>query len=214
MPARMDLIVRYTDGVSEAYSKFTYYNAALFSNATIMEELAQSFDTNVIADWKGFMPDFVTFLDITVRSPSYPFPVVHPLADVGALDLEAQDVMPAHLPLNLKKVVSGNLNGDTGAAYTGLRPVRFGRVFLSWLPETFNSSNGFVNPGGAAGTAWTAFLASAGADRSAGGGLWEPVVPGDVLPAAGSRPARTTPVMGQIASFLPVRFTKLDSRED
>jgi len=214
MPSRIDLIVRYTDGVEEAYNTFSYYSIAGFSSPANMAALAADFSTRVIPEWAGFMPDDITFVDITARSPSYPFPVVQVEGTTGDNDLAADLYMPAWLPLNLKKSVSGNTNGDTGGAYTGLRPVRFGRVFLSWLPEGFNSSAGFIVPGGAIGSAWASFLDELNDSVVAAGDTYFPVVPGETLPASGSLPARTVPVMGNIAAFVPQRFTKLSTRED
>lgn len=212
MPARVDLIVHYTNGDEDAYNVFSYYSAAAFSNPTDMALLADAFETNVIADWVDFMPDDVNFVDIVARSPSYPFPVTHIVGDNGNVTADPAEYMPSWLPLNLKKVISGNLDGDTGLPYTGLRPVRYGRVFISWMLETFNSAAGFVVPGDATGTAWAAFINGLNDSVLISGNTWLPVVAGEALPAAGSLPARPSPVMGQIASFSPQYFTKLTSR--
>lgn len=213
MPARIDLVVKYTDGVETAYNTFSYYSAPAFSNPTNMTALANAFITNVIADWKDFMPDDIVFEEIVARSPSYPFPVTLPVSENGSLDLPTGSYMPAWLPLNLKKNVVSNVNGDDGLPYVGLRPVRFGRVFLSWMPESFNTADGFDVPADAVGTAWLSFINSANDSVLLGSDTWFPVVPGEPLPAAGSLPARPSPVMGVIGTFIAKRFTKLGTRQ-
>lgn len=214
MPSRIDLVVEYTDGSERAYNTFSYYSIAGFSSAANMLALAQAFETNVLPLWAGFMTDNITFETITARSPSFPFPTVITPNLAGDLADTDVSILPAWIPLVLKKNVVGNTDGDTGGAYLGLRPVRGGRVFLSWMLETFSTRTGFVNPGGVPGTAWTDFLAELDDSVVAAGDTYFPVVPGDTLPASGSLPARTSPVMGNIASFSPGKFTKLSTRDD
>jgi hypothetical protein len=213
MAARIDLIVQLAAQGEISLNVFSYYTATGFTNPAAMQELCDVFETNVINNWAGFMPIDVAFVDITARSPSYPFPLTSVVNGSGVNDLADNLYMPAWLPLVLKKSISSNLVGDTGLPYTGLRPVRNGRVFLSWLPEGFSSSIGFESPGGALGTAWTAFLASLTDPITFGSDTWTPVVPGEPLEATETLPSRPY-VMGVIDAFVPRKFTKLSTRED
>jgi len=214
MPSRVDLVVKYTDGAEEAYNTFSYYSIAGFSSTPILTAAANDFAARVLPEWADFLPSQISFESITARSPSLPFPVVLATPLAGSLTLSVDDYCAPDIVLLLKKNISGNTDGDTGGNYTGLRPVRGGRVFLSWLPESFMSSTGFVLPGGAPGTAWTNFVDELNDPTIWSGANYFPVVAGDPLPASGSLPARPTPVMGNIVSFTPRKFTRLSTRDD
>jgi len=214
MPSRIDLIVKYTDGSEEAYNTFSYYSIAAFSSSAILSAAVADFAARVLPEWADFLPSQISFESVTARSPSLPFPVVVATPLAGSLTLSVDDYFAPDIVLLLKKNISGNTDGDTGGNYTGLRPVRGGRVFLSWLPETFSSSTGFVLPSGAVGTAWTNFIDELNDPVSWSGASYFPVVAGDPLPASGSLPARPTPVMGNITTFTPRKFTRLKTRDD
>lgn len=211
MPASIKINVQLSHGADTSENIFVYYNASLSSTAAIMDELADDFEATIIPAWKAFLPDTVNFDQLYVTSPSFAFPRTEPLSGTGDLAVADSAVMPAWLPAHVRLIISGNIEGDTGAPYLGLRPVRSGGKYLSWLPETFNTANGFLNPGDTAGLALNAFLALLDNPLQAGGADWTPVVWSDAVAASGGRPARGA-VVAPIVSAAVTDFTRLKSR--
>lgn len=211
MPTTMFVDVKQTLQGVEMHNVFAYYTAFQFGNPTTQVQLAQWFEANVIPAWQACMPSQLEFDSIDVRSSNYPFPHTESLALTGDLTVADGAIMPPWLPVYVKVVVLPNLNGDDGAPYSGMRPVRRGSKYFSGLSEAFNSSLGFVVPATAEGTAWTAFLATLNDTAVLSSGNMTPVVWGDAMPAAGSKPARGV-IVAPVNTHSAQYFTKLDSR--
>lgn len=124
-----------------------------------------------------------------------------------------------NLPLLVKWSLSSTLLNDGGAAYTGNRPVRRGRIFLSGLPEDMMDKTGFTVPAGRL-AAYTAFQAVQNDTLLSGvSTLWSHVVFGLELPERPTPPGSSVVyparpfVVAPITTGVGVRFTKLDTRD-
>ena len=137
----------------------------------------------------------------------------------GDIAVDNADAVQVDLALNLKRTVGASFDPGTSAPYTGGRPVRRGRVWLSGLPKSFMAASGFVvDPTYA--TAWNALITGMdNAIQDSATNQWIPIVLGlplDALPPSPTypdgKPARgytAAPITGGV----PIEFAKLSSRD-
>jgi len=211
MPVTVFVDALYTSGGVDCHNVYAFYSASLNGSAALQEEVLDRWEEQFLPDWLAWLPDVVTVNEVTARSSNYPFPSSRDINLPGDIDLSGSVMLPPWLALHAKLNVSPNLLGDTGAPYTGMRPVRRGGKFFSGINDAFVDDLGYILPVGAQGTAFTAFIAALNDALTGSFGTLTAVVWGGAMDASGDKPSRPV-VVAPITGAGNIQITKLKSR--
>lgn len=213
-------VLNYTFDSQVCQQTFYYVNVTTTPTNLLLTQFAEDWVDNVLDDYIAALVDGVVFNTLDVSSNNIPFAFPYSLgAATGAVVAADEGEIPANIVANIAKTVSGSYDPGSGAPYTGLRPIRSGRFYLSGLPKTLMSKSG-VNTGAATYAAFTALLAAQATPINAGGSVWEPVVLGFPLPPRGISPTYPSGlpardyVVADITGAVFKGWTKLETREE
>lgn len=215
------ITMTYTYGGQECNNIFHFWNNAAYASNTVLADLAADFENDYVADFAACMVDGVVFDKLVLSAYDNPTILEYSLgAATGDIVVTDVDEIPVDLAANIRRSVIGSQDPVTGAPYTGNRPVRRGRFFLSGLPKTLMSKNGLNT----ASTAYAPFVTMLAQQQlsltSSGAVAWQPVVFGLPLPELPPSPsfpggkAARGHLLAVIDGASFVEFTKLDSRDE
>jgi len=211
MPVTVFIDAEYSFSGVTCHNVYAYYSAVLNGSAALQGEVMDVWEAQFLPEWLAWLPDQVTVDQITVRSSNYAFPSSRLIGEVGAITVAPANMLPPWINLHVGLHVDPNLLGDTGGAYTGMRPVRRGGKYLSGINDAFVDNTGWVNPAGAQGTAFTAFIAQLNDALTGSFGSLTAVVWGGAMSASGDLPSRPV-VVAPITGAGAITVTRLKSR--
>lgn len=206
------------------FNIYNFWRPSPVPTAAMVEDLRDQFASVYIPVINAVQTDEVENVQLIGYAPNLLFSQPAALAGGGGNVVGMSNTIPADLPIVVRENVDSSILNDTGAAYTGNRPVRRGRLFISGLPKTTMVGTGF-DPTGLAAGAWTDLtdVLTQPLFSTITGSYWSPVVVGKPLPAlppSGSypsgKPARTDFLVAIILSALasPNGFTNLSTRDN
>lgn len=185
-----------------------------------LNELLDDFEANQLPAINGIQVTGVTNDLLTAKFVANPLSVERDISGTGgAIALGDADAVSVDLPLNIRRSVDETYESPSNAPYSGLRPIRRGRFFLSGLPKAYMRGLGFTEGSGVFATAWGDFESGVLVTPSIAGVLCPASVIGYPLP---ERPPSTTYPFGipergyvwaNIISVTGIEFTKLNSRD-
>lgn len=191
----------------------TYHYATpnVAPTAAIMEEIAGDFVTEVLPGINGVQVSQVANASIIAYAPNVGFTVEVDADGNGSIaSIPAGNIAP-DIALLIKRNLGSTFANANGAPYTGNRPIRRGRFFLSGLPKNFMVQSGFTED--TFGADWTAFRAAMLEPlEDASNNSWFPVVVGEALNATLTKDARPL-AYAPIVSVTEREFTNLGTRD-
>lgn len=212
-------VLRYTYRAQECNQIFYYVNTSVTPTNALLSAFAAAWVTVNLADYQAATVDGVVFDTLDVSSNNIPSAISYSLGAVTG-DIVAADAgeLPPNIVANIKKSVADSYDPNSGAAYTGLRPIRFGRFYMSGLAKGLMAGNG-INTADTSYAAFTSLLATQAQTVTVSGGDWTPVVLGFPLPARAPSPTYPTGIPARdyvVADIFGCTFkgwTKLETRE-
>lgn len=213
-------VLNYTYNSQVCQQIFYYVNTSVTPTNVLLAQFSEAWVEDVLDDYIAALVDGVVFDTLDVSSNNLPFAVPYSLgAATGAVVATDEGEIPVNIVANIAKVVGNSYDPNTGSAYTGLRPIRSGRLYLSGLPKTLMSKSG-INTGAATYAAFTSLLAAQATPINAGGSVWNPVVLGFPLPPRPESPTYPSGLPARdyvVANISGAQFkgwTKLETREE
>lgn len=210
----------YLSNGEECQNIYHYYNYPTLPTLAQAATMLDDFHDNILPAVRAIQTDDVVYTGLSMYVYHLVTSIDRAVTGTGDIVAALIDVIPPDIVLNVRRYVGGTIVHDTGAAYTGLRPIRRGRSFLSGLPKAFMNGNGFNNASTYA-AEFAAYQSAMLTPLDAGSGvLFDPVVFGYALPALppsptypAGRPLRPY-VVAPITLVNAVDFTNLSSRDD
>lgn len=196
----------------ECRNSFSYWNPDKVPDLDVLVELASQFENTVLAGIAAIQNVLATGVGIEVYASNLGFTYQIATAVDGELAGALSDCVAVDNALVVTKQpgLTVQSNGDP---YTGNRPCRKGRIFLSGVLKTWMIGTGSTIPAAQAG-AWagaqSGMLAPLPDDDL---DLWQPCIDGIALPATASKPARPH-VVAELLSIGHNGFSNLTSRQD
>ena len=205
------------------FNVYTFWRPSPVPTAAMVEDLRDQFAAVYIPVINSCQTDQVDNVQLIGYAPNLLFSQPASLAGGGGNVVGMDNTIPADIPMVIRENVDSSILNDTGAAYTGNRPVRRGRLFLSGLPKTTMVGTGFDPDGLAVGT-WQDMLdiLTTPLFSTISSSYWSPVIVGKPLAALppspsypSGKPARADFLVAIIltASASPKGFTNLSTRD-
>lgn len=196
----------------ECRNSYSYVAHFKVPDLDVLVSLASAFENTVVGAVAALQNVLAVGVGIEVYASNLGYTYFMATAVDGEQGGALSDCVAVDNALVVVKVpgLTVQSNGDP---YTGNRPCRKGRIFLSGVLKTMMNGNGSDIPAGLA-AAWgglqTGMLTSLQDDDE---DTWVPCIDGVALPATGSKPARPH-VVAPLLSIGHNGFSNLTSRED
>lgn len=202
----------YTFAGQECRNNYSYWNAATVPTLATLIAATGGFESDVLPGILGILNTNVVTQAVVGYASNLAVSYENPNASAGSQAGTLADCVAVDNALVVVKIPGVTVNSD-GSPYTGNRPVRKGRVFLSGVLKTMMDGNGSVVPSALA-TPWANFTgALAQVIDGAAAETWTPVIDGFPLSATGSKPARPH-VVAPISVVSHSGFSNLHSRQE
>lgn len=218
--ATVKITLNYEYNSEQCYNTWHFWNYSVGANLTIINALLDAFHDDIFGFIQDAMVSDVNFQKLTGWAFDYPVGVDYNLVgQTGSISATNAQEMPVENVANVRRYVGATVDPVTSAPYTGLRPIRRGRLYFSGLPKSLIAGSG-VNSAATEYAAFSALLTGVQLDlASSPGVIWQNVVLG--LPLAALPPSPTYPtgkpardyVVAPVTGIQFIEWTKLESRD-